>query len=75
MIGSERLGFPAVDADGHYYEPHDCFTRHIDPKFRERAVHVVKGVTEVGWSCVVSLSVLLSTAPRSQNFPLPRWSP
>jgi hypothetical protein len=29
-----------VDADNHYYEPYDAFTRHIEPKFADRAVHV-----------------------------------
>ena len=28
------------DADEHYYEPDDCFTRHIEAKFRERTVRV-----------------------------------
>src|ERR1700722_16217564 len=36
-----RLGYPAVDADGHYYEPHDAFTRHLESKFQNRSVHVV----------------------------------
>jgi predicted TIM-barrel fold metal-dependent hydrolase len=31
-----------VDADNHYYETDDCFTRFIDPKFRDRAVHIVR---------------------------------
>jgi predicted TIM-barrel fold metal-dependent hydrolase len=26
------------DADNHYYEPRDAFTRHIDPAFRDRTV-------------------------------------
>ena len=30
-----------VDADNHYYEPYDCFTRHIEPEFRDRTIHVV----------------------------------
>ena len=25
------LAFRAVDADQHYYEPLDAFTRHLDP--------------------------------------------
>jgi predicted TIM-barrel fold metal-dependent hydrolase len=45
---STSIGYAAVDADGHYYEPHDAFTRHIDPKFRDRAVHVVKGDDGLG---------------------------
>ncbi|MCE2390523.1 MAG: amidohydrolase family protein [Proteobacteria bacterium] len=35
--------FGLFDADGHYYEPRDCFTRYIEPKMRERAVHVREG--------------------------------
>ena len=29
-----------VDADNHYYEPDDCCTRHLEARFRDRAVHV-----------------------------------
>jgi len=32
-----------VDVDQHYYEPIDCCTRHLDPKFRDCALHVVAG--------------------------------
>lgn len=28
------------DADAHYYEPRDCFTRFIEPEFRDAAVRV-----------------------------------
>jgi predicted TIM-barrel fold metal-dependent hydrolase len=28
------------DADNHYYEPDDCFTRHIEPEFKERTVWI-----------------------------------
>jgi predicted TIM-barrel fold metal-dependent hydrolase len=31
-----------VDADNHYYEPLDAFTRHLDRKFRHRGVRVVQ---------------------------------
>src|SRR3954453_15938871 len=30
--------FWLVDADTHYYEPRDCFTRYIDPEFADKAV-------------------------------------
>ena len=36
---TSSLGYGVYDADTHYYEPYDAFTRHIDPKFRDRAVH------------------------------------
>jgi predicted TIM-barrel fold metal-dependent hydrolase len=37
-----ELGFPAFDADNHYYEALDAFTRHLDPAFRHRGVRVVQ---------------------------------
>jgi predicted TIM-barrel fold metal-dependent hydrolase len=29
-----------IDIDQHYYEPFDCCTRHLDPKYRDHALHV-----------------------------------
>ncbi|HVX21926.1 MAG TPA: amidohydrolase family protein [Acidimicrobiales bacterium] len=37
-----RLGYTMVDADHHYYEPYDCFTRHIEAKYADQAVHHVE---------------------------------
>src|SRR3982074_3389257 len=34
------LGFRLVDADQHYYEPDDCFTRHLEARYRDGAVEV-----------------------------------
>jgi predicted TIM-barrel fold metal-dependent hydrolase len=34
-----------VDADNHYYEPLDAFTRHLDPKFKQRGVRVLRDGT------------------------------
>lgn len=36
-----------VDADNHYYEPLDAFTRHLDRKFRHRGVRVVQDGSHV----------------------------
>ena len=33
-----ELGYPAFDADNHYYEAMDAFTRHLDPKLGPRTV-------------------------------------
>ena len=33
--------FGIFDADNHYYEPRDAFSRYLDPRFAERAVKVV----------------------------------
>jgi len=35
------LGYRVFDADNHYYEPRDAFTRYIDPPFADRAVRPV----------------------------------
>lgn len=35
------LGYRAFDADNHYYESRDAFTRYIEPRFRDRAIRVV----------------------------------
>jgi predicted TIM-barrel fold metal-dependent hydrolase len=35
-----QLDYRLVDADNHYYEPRDCFTRHLEPAMRDRAIHL-----------------------------------
>src|SRR5512139_2101414 len=37
-----RMDFKPVDADNHYYEPLDAFTRHLDRKFAWRGVRPVQ---------------------------------
>ncbi|MGH3560132.1 MAG: amidohydrolase family protein, partial [Mycobacterium sp.] len=36
-----NLSYQAIDADNHYYEPLDAFTRHLDKNFRKRGVQMV----------------------------------
>jgi len=36
------LGFGLISADSHVVEPPDCYTKYIDPKFRDRAPTVVR---------------------------------
>jgi predicted TIM-barrel fold metal-dependent hydrolase len=43
-----RYSARAFDSDGHYYEPHDAFTRHLESKFSDRSVHVVTGDDGLG---------------------------
>jgi predicted TIM-barrel fold metal-dependent hydrolase len=40
--------YSLIDADQHYYEPYDCYTRHIEAKFRDQAVHPVVGADGLG---------------------------
>jgi len=47
VTGTARAAVPTLtyglsDADNHYYEADDCFTRHIAPQYRDRAVRVVR---------------------------------
>ncbi len=42
MPAARQPDYALVDADSHYYEPDDCCTRHLEPAFRDRAVHVVR---------------------------------
>jgi predicted TIM-barrel fold metal-dependent hydrolase len=37
-----RLGYGTFDADNHYYEPTDCFTRYMPPSKLHRAVRPVR---------------------------------
>ncbi|MEX0664230.1 MAG: amidohydrolase family protein [Acidimicrobiia bacterium] len=34
------MDYRLFDADNHYYEPRDCFTRHLEPSMRDRAIRV-----------------------------------
>jgi predicted TIM-barrel fold metal-dependent hydrolase len=36
----KRPDYPINDADNHYYEPDDCFTRHIETKLRDQTVWI-----------------------------------
>ncbi len=35
------LDYTLIDADNHYYEPRDCFTRYLEPRHRDKAVRPV----------------------------------
>ena len=50
MAASARglIDYPLVDADHHYYEPDDAFTRYMAPEFRDDAITVVRGKGRYG---------------------------
>ena len=48
MGGDPMLDYQMIDADGHYYEPDDCFTRHIEARFKDATVHVRRGADGLG---------------------------
>lgn len=34
------MDYSLIDMDGHYYEPDDCFSRHIEDRFKDRTIRV-----------------------------------
>jgi predicted TIM-barrel fold metal-dependent hydrolase len=42
------MQFELIDADGHYYEPDDCFTRHIEAAYKDSTVRVKRGADGLG---------------------------
>ncbi len=43
-----EFSYRIIDADNHYYEPDDCFVRHLDPAFADRAYRIRRGDDGVG---------------------------
>ena len=60
------LGFRAFDADNHYYEAEDAFTRHIDPKLARRAMQ---------WANVNGRQCLLVGGKVNRFIPNPTFDP
>ena len=57
-----------VDADQHYYEPDDCFTRHLESRYREFAIEVRRdGVDGVGRNFVAGRPFRHLVSPVSDN--------
>jgi predicted TIM-barrel fold metal-dependent hydrolase len=42
------MDYRLIDADGHYYEPDDCFTRHIEAAHRDATIQVRRGDDGLG---------------------------
>jgi predicted TIM-barrel fold metal-dependent hydrolase len=66
MSAADKLDFAAFDADNHYYEAEDAFTRHIDPKMRRRAVQ---------WAEVNGRKTLLVGGKVNRFIPNPTFDP
>ena len=57
------MDYRMIDADGHYYEPDDCFTRHIEAEHREATVRVVRGDDGLGRVYVGGARTFMSVMP------------
>jgi predicted TIM-barrel fold metal-dependent hydrolase len=42
------MDYRLIDADAHYYEPDDCFSRHIETRFRDDTIRVERGPDGLG---------------------------
>jgi predicted TIM-barrel fold metal-dependent hydrolase len=42
------MDYPLIDADGHYYEPDDCFSRHIEARYKDATIRVERGSDDLG---------------------------
>ena len=61
-----QLDFRIFDADNHYYEAEDAFTRHIDPKLARRAVQ---------WAMLDGRKTLLVGGKVNRFIPNPTFDP
>jgi predicted TIM-barrel fold metal-dependent hydrolase len=61
-----EIDFQAFDADNHYYEAEDAFTRHIDPKLARRAMQ---------WANVNGRQCLLVGGKLNRFIPNPTFDP
>ncbi|MCB0993462.1 MAG: amidohydrolase family protein [Acidimicrobiales bacterium] len=62
----ESLGYLACDADNHYYEPVDAFTRHMDPAMAKRAIQ---------WAHIDGRTKLLVGGQVNNFIPNPTFDP
>jgi len=61
-----QIDFRAFDADNHYYEAEDAFTRHVDPRIQRRAVQ---------WAIVNGRKTLLVAGKVHRFIPNPTFDP
>jgi predicted TIM-barrel fold metal-dependent hydrolase len=57
------MDYQLIDADGHYYEVDDCFSRHIEPAYRDATVRVRRGDDGLGRVYVGERRTFMSVMP------------
>ena len=57
------MEYQLIDADGHYYEPDDCFSRHIEARYRDATVRVARGDDGLGRVYVGDRRTFMSVMP------------
>ncbi|OHV39229.1 MULTISPECIES: amidohydrolase family protein [Pseudofrankia] len=57
------MDYALIDADGHYYEPDDCFSRHIEARYRDATIRVRRGEDGLGRVFVGDRRTFMSVMP------------
>jgi predicted TIM-barrel fold metal-dependent hydrolase len=57
------MEYTLIDADGHYYEPDDCFSRHIESKYKDQTIVVQRGEDGLGRITLQGQRVFMSVMP------------
>ncbi len=57
------MEYRLIDADSHYYEPDDCFSRHIEARYRDATVRVERGADGLGRVYVGGRRTFMSVMP------------
>ena len=57
------MEYRLIDADEHYYEPDDCFSRHIESRYRAETIRVERGGDGLGRIYLGSKRTFMSVMP------------
>jgi predicted TIM-barrel fold metal-dependent hydrolase len=57
------MDYRLIDADGHYYEPDDCFCRHIEPRLKSATVRVDRKKDGLGRVYIGDKRTFMSVMP------------
>lgn len=57
------MEYQLIDADEHYYEPDDCFSRHIETRFRDDTITVRRGGDGLGRIFLKGRRTFMSVMP------------
>ncbi|KPM51094.1 amidohydrolase [Frankia sp. CcI49] len=57
------MDYELIDADGHYYEPDDCFSRHIESRWKNETVRVERGTDGLGRVFIGDRRTFMSVMP------------
>lgn len=57
------MEYQLIDADAHYYEPDDCFSRHIESRFKDETIRVERGEDGLGRISLRGRRTFMSVMP------------